>query len=157
MKTTILSLCIIAVMAISVNVFAISTPIAYFGQVVDHNYAPLAAYTMGPLWDYEYVGVNPLIQLFCNGAIVDLTTVGAGQYCLPVSGLFSKVATIDINPGDELRVKAFLSADGSGAFGWSDILLVNIPGEPYDFGTIQIPEPSLLVAGLALLAFRRKK
>jgi hypothetical protein len=157
MKTTILSLCIIAVMAITANVFAVSTTITYYGQVVDQNGTPLEAYTMGPLWDYEYVGVNPLIQLFCNGAVVDLTTIGAGRYGLPVNGVFSKYATFDANPGDELRVKAFLRADGSGAFGWSEILLVNTSGEPYNFGTIQIPEPSLLVAGLALLAFRRKK
>ena len=163
-------LTLFAAIAMFICSSVMAASITYSGQGMLDGTA-LEATVMGANWDYEAVGSNPLIQLFANGALVDETTIGAGQYVAPVDGMFAKTtADFDLNPGDALMIKIFATADGSGAFA-SGMLTAKTPGTPsspadfeYNFGTLNIvggepvvPEPSILLSGLALLAFRRKK
>ena len=172
MKTTtilatviLLALCTSA-MAINITVqgevvtgFMVGEPL----QVVPSSY--------GPFFDFENIGVNPLIEIFVNYNLVGQTTVGAGQYLEPVNGMFSK--TLDVGPlltGDLVFLRAYLDAEGYGPFGESYELLYtpSIPPAPsdsvFDFGEVGIwllappwPEPSILLTGLVLFLIRRKK
>ena len=114
-------------------------------------------------YDYEAPGIGPLVQLFNGATLVAETTVGAGQYVTPTN-LWSKLADFEAVMGDVLTVKVFATPDGSGPFAEASMDVKAVGGgDPdlykYDFGVLNIeaiPEPSILLAGLALLAFRKK-
>lgn len=125
--------------------------------------------SLGPAWDYENIGVNPLIDVFVNGALRAQTTVGAGNYSEPVNGNFNLTVSGKevgaLAQGDVITARAYLSADGSGLSADSSVVVGPLSEPPapadvtFDFGTIDIviPEPSLMLSGLALLLLRRKK
>ena len=156
-KLTILAT--IAVLAICGSAMALT--ITVMGQTTLAG-APVQVVPLswGPLFDYDNLSVNPLVDV--NGVQF---TVGAGQFVEPVNGHWSKSIDIAINPGDPITATVWATADGSG-FAAQATLLAKTPGSPpapsdfiYDFGAIDIPipEPSMLLSGLALLLLRRKK
>jgi hypothetical protein len=144
---------------------AMALSITILGTVYGPDGQPLqAVWELGPNWDYENIGLNPLVELNVNGAMVAQTTVGAGQYVLPVNGMFSKSLDIAAGLGDVLTVTAYLGPTATGPSAISAGLTVNVitGGTPadyiYDFGTTNIiPEPSILLTGLVLFLIRRKK
>ena len=136
----------------------------YYGQVT-YNGVPLEAPVMGPNYDYESIGNNPLIQLFLNGVLVDETTVGVGIYIQPANGEFVRLNPgIDANPGDILSCVAYVGPTATGPSGFAEAIVKaqSTPPMPtdyqYDFGVIEIiPEPSIALVGLILFMFKKKK
>jgi hypothetical protein len=161
-KLTILAM--IVALAICGSAMALSITIT--GQVVLDG-VPLDATVMGPAYDYESIGDNPLLVLNVNGSPVAQTTVGAGQYLQPVNGMFSKGLDISADLGDVLTVTAYAGPTAASNYIFSGPLTVDVVegGTPadyiYDFATIGFyplwPEPSVLLTGLVLFLVRRKK
>jgi hypothetical protein len=108
--------------------------------------------------------------------LLDATTIGAGKFLTPFNGEWSKVASIPVLLGDQIYVRLFNNCDecpecgGVHSTHWTQTAPVEIHtvqgGTPadyvYNFPNLQtlnpcIPEPSILIGGLALLLLRRKR
>ena len=124
---------------------------------------PLDSAISGPMGDFENLGVAPLVQLFNDGDLIKQTTVGAGVYVAPVNGKWSTTVSWDLAVGDVVTVRAFVNPTATGPFAEAtqtiesgqyvyDVGCLEIT----DVGTPSVPEPSVLMAGLALLFLRRK-
>ena len=138
----------------------------FYGQVVDgFPGVPLEPVQMGPNGDYEYVGVNPLVQILLNGGVVAETTVGAGMYELPVEGNFYKEVNLTgVREGDVFECRAYSSPTEWGSFGESEgqtyTYSLPVPSDfIFDFGTIHvlIPEPSLIIPAIHFLLIYRRR
>ena len=156
-----------------------TTPITISGVVYEYPGVPLQVVpgSWGPLFDYENLGVNPLVKLYINSPsnLVAQTTVGAGHFVEPVNGAFTKIVDVAVKPGDLLVVMAYTTPDGSGFSDWS-YQFARSPSSPpvasdnnYNFGTInfsmekeddipwpEIPEPSILLIGLVLFLIKSR-
>ena len=136
------------------------------GQVIlEPSGIPLEPIEMGPNGDYEYVGVNPLVQILLNGGVVAETTVGAGMYELPVEGNFYKEVNLTgVREGDVFECRAYSSPTEWGSFGESEgqtyTYSLPVPSDfIFDFGTIHvlIPEPSLIIPAIHFLLIYRRR
>jgi hypothetical protein len=115
----------------------------------------------------ENIGVNPLIELNVNGVVAAQTTVGAGFFFGDPLGQFVRSAlAIDAGLNDVLTLTCYSGPTTGAPFKATSIALTvdTVSGGTgddyiYDFGTtnIPVPEPSMLLSGLALLLLRRKK
>jgi hypothetical protein len=140
--------------------------ITYMGQVTQDG-VPLESYNMDPVtYDYEDPGVAPLVQLWWSipdeeDILLHETTVGAGQYLVPVNGVWSKVADTAIpNLGELIYVVAYAGPTPAGLSVTSDVQTTHLPTLEdylYDFDVldIPIPEPSVMLLGVMLLLTRK--
>jgi hypothetical protein len=156
---------LVTVLMLALCTSAMAITITVIGIITDGT-SPLGVVpgSYGLEGDFENIGVNPLIDIFVNGSLIGQTTVGAGKYVQPVNGAFDKDLEVgSLAAGDLVSITAYLSPDGTGLSATSNALAYN-PGEPqatiFHFDTLpvtSIPEPSMLLSGLALLLLRRKK
>jgi hypothetical protein len=135
----------------------------------------------------EYLGVNPLVLLLkvvgdqdpgsCvdDDEVLDATTIGAGRFFTPFNGEWEKQADIAVQLGDEIYIRLFNNSEeclecGGNSTYWTQTAPVAIHtvsgGTPDDYkywfpglqtDTQCIPEPTILLSGLALLLLRRKR
>ena len=159
------------VLMLSICTSAMAISIIVTGQVLsDGDPLQVVPGSWGPLFDFENLGVNPLVELYINSPynLVAQTTVGAGQFGEPVDGFFSKTVDVHLSPGDFMAVLAYVTPYQSFPYMWSSQIARAQPSDSiYDFGEIDIllvpppnipwPEPSILLTGLVLFLIRRKK
>ena len=131
----------------------------------------------------EYLGVNPLVELLKqvgtmdnplvggDDVLLNATTIGAGLYAVPFNGEWMKTVDVALVVGDPIYVRIYNGADTAGPsstyVGTSAAtpLTTVAGGQPSDYQywfpgvqtNIPIPEPTIMLAGLALLLLKKKK